>query len=220
MLNGLIGRKVGMTQVFDDQGNHVPVTVIQAGPCIVVGHRNQARDGYEAVQLGLVEHLPPGRISKPRRGQFEKHKLPPFRHVLEFPVSGEEKPAIGEKFLADLFQPTDLVDVIGTSKGKGFQGVMKRHGFGGGKATHGSMHHRGPGSIGQSAFPSRVFRGMRGPGHMGHRRITVKNLEIIQVDAEKNMLVIKGAVPGAPGTYLTIRRSQRPPRKPASADSN
>jgi large subunit ribosomal protein L3 len=143
-----------------------------------------------------------------------------MRHVQEFPVTGGEKPAVGEKFLADLFQPLDLVDVIGDSKGKGFQGVMKRHGFGGGKATHGSMHHRGPGSIGQSAYPSRVFRGMKGPGQMGNRRITVKNLEIVQVDAEKNMLVIKGAVPGARGTYLTIRRSQRPPKQAASTESS
>ncbi|TDI12983.1 MAG: 50S ribosomal protein L3 [Acidobacteria bacterium] len=220
MVNGLIGRKIGMTQVFDDQGNHVPVTVIQAGPCVVVGHRNQTRDGYEAVQIGLVEHIAAARLSKPRRGQFEKHKLPPMRHVQEFLVVGGEKPAVGEKFLADLFQPLDLVDIIGNSKGKGFQGVMKRHGFGGGKATHGSMHHRGPGSIGQSAYPSRVFRGMKGPGQMGNRRITVKNLEVVQVDAEKNMLVIKGAVPGAPGAYLTIRRSQRPPKKAAPTESS
>ena len=219
MVNGLIGRKVGMTQVFDDKGNHIPVTVVQAGPCVVVGHRTTQTDGYQAVQVGLVEHVPPGRISKPRRGQFEKHKLPPLRHVHEFKVTGEELPPVGEKVLASLFQPLDRVDVIGTGKGKGFQGVIKRHGFSGGKASHGSMFHRGPGSIGQSAYPSRVFPGMRMPGQMGNRRVTVKNLEVVQVDEENNLLVVKGAVPGARGTYLMIRRSVTSPVRDESQET-
>ncbi len=215
MVNGMIGRKVGMTQVFDEKGKQIPVTVVQAGPCVVVGHRQKERDGYEAVQIGLVEHIPAKRLSKPRRGQFDKHKLPALRHVKEFTASGDEMPAIGDKVLADLFQPSEWVDVIGESKGKGFQGVMRRHGFSGGNATHGSMFHRKPGSIGQAAYPSRVFPGTRLPGQMGNKRITVKNLEVIQVDAEKNLLVVKGAIPGARGAYLTIRRSQR---QPAPAD--
>jgi len=217
MVNGLIGRKVGMTQVFDTQGNHVPVTVIQAGPCVVVGLRVPERDGYQAAQVGLVEHLPASRLSKPRRGQMEKHGLPPMRHVKEFPVQGESGPAVGDQLLATIFEPLDLVDVIGLSKGKGFQGVMKRHGFHGGKASHGSMHHRGPGSIGQASYPSRVFPGVRGPGQMGHKQITVKNLQVVQVDGDRNLLLVRGAVPGARGTYVVIRRSQRPPRKPEPA---
>ena len=197
-----------MTQIFDEQGNQVPVTVLQAGPCIVVGLRSAERDGYSAAQVGLVEHIPAKRLSRPRRGQFEKHNLPPLRHVKEFAIEGEAAPALGDKVMAGLFQPSDRVDVVGVSKGKGFQGVVRRYGFRGGRATHGSMFHRAPGSIGQSSFPSRVFPGMRGPGHMGHRRVTVKNLEIVKVDEENNMLVVKGSVPGARGTYLVIRRSR------------
>jgi len=140
-----------------------------------------------------------------------------MRHVKEFRVEGDSGPAVGDQVLATIFEPLDLVDVVGLSKGKGFQGVMKRHGFHGGKASHGSMFHRAPGSIGQSSYPSRVFPGMRGPGQMGHKRITVKNLEIVQVDGDRNLLLVRGAVPGARGTYLVIRRSQRPPRKPAPA---
>ncbi|MGD8376551.1 MAG: 50S ribosomal protein L3 [Acidobacteriota bacterium] len=209
MVNGLIGKKVGMTQVFDEQGRQIPVTVLQAGPCVVVGLRSVERDGYEAAQVGLVEHKRARKLSKPRRGQFEKHKLPPMRHVKEFAIEGEAAPALGDQVSAALYQPADRVDVIGVSKGKGFQGVIKRHGFGGGRATHGSMFHRAPGSIGPSAYPSRVYPGMRGPGQMGHRRITIKNLEVVQVDEEKNMLVVKGSVPGSRGTYLMIRRSKK-----------
>lgn len=209
MVNGLIGKKIGMTQVFDEKGRHVPVTVLQAGPCIVVGHRVPQRDGYRAVQVGLVEQVPPARISKPRQGQLTKHKLPPLRRIREFSVDGEEMPAVGEKVVANLFQPSDRVDVIGESVGKGFQGVIKRHGFAGGRATHGSMFHRAPGSIGASAFPSRVFPGTRGAGQMGNRRVTVKNLEVIQVDGERNLLLVKGAIPGSRGSYLVIRRSRR-----------
>lgn len=208
MVNGLIGKKVGMTQVFDEQGRQIPVTVLQAGPCVVVGLRSVERDGYEAAQVGLVEHKRARKLSKPRRGQFEKHKLPPMRHVKEFAIEGEAAPALGDQVSAALFQPADRVDVIGVSKGKGFQGVIKRHGFGGGRATHGSMFHRAPGSIGQSAWPSKVLRGMRGPGHMGSRRVTTKNLTVVSIDAEKNLLLVRGAVPGARGCTVIIRKSK------------
>jgi len=217
MVHGLIGRKVGMSQLFDEHGRHVPVTVLQAGPCLIVGLRSPEANGYRAAQVGLVQHLPGNRISKPRRGQLEKHGLPPVRHIKEFAIAGEQAPAVGDKISAALFQPQDLVDVIGLSKGKGFQGVVKRHHFRGGAATHGSMFHRAPGSIGQSSFPSRVFPGMRAAGHMGHKQITVKNLEVVRVDEANNLLVVRGAVPGARGTYLVIRRSQRPPKARASA---
>ncbi len=215
MVNGLIGRKVGMTQLFDESGRQIPVTVLQAGPCVVVGLRVPERDGYAAAQVGLVEHRPASRISKPQRGQMEKHGLPPMRHVREFRVEGDEGPAIGDKVLVSLFQPADRIDIIGVSKGKGFQGVMKRHGFRGGKASHGSMFHRRPGSIGQASYPSRVFPGIRGPGHMGAERVTVKNLEVIRVEEDSNLLVVKGAVPGSRGSYVMIRRSlgQRPAAK-------
>ena len=221
MVNGLIGKKVGMTQLFDEQGNHIPVTVLQAGPCMVVGLRTTATDGYQAAQIGLVEQIPAKRISKPRRGQFDKHSLTPLRHVKEFPVAtdGEGAPAVGDSVLAGIFQPSEWVDVVGLSKGKGFQGVMKRHGFSGGRATHGSMFHRAPGSIGAAAYPSRVYPGMKGPGQMGHTRVKVKNLEVVRVDEEKNILVVKGAVPGARGTLLMISRSQRQPKKLAAAES-
>ena len=219
MVNGLIGRKVGMTQLFDEQGNQIPATVLEAGPCMVVGLRTTDRDGYRAVQVGLVEHLPAGRISRPRRGQFAKHDLTPLRHVREFEVVGEgDGPAVGDQVLASIFQPSDLVDVVGVSKGKGFQGVIRRHGFSGGRASHGSMFHRAPGSIGAAAYPARVFPGKKGPGQMGNRRVKVKNLQVVKVDEEKNVLVVKGAVPGARGTLLMISRSQRAPAR-AAADA-
>jgi large subunit ribosomal protein L3 len=217
MVQGLIGRKVGMSQMFDEAGRFVPVTVLQAGPCVVVGLRSPERHGYLAAQVGLVEHLPGGRLSKPRRGQFEKHGLPAFRHVREFGVIGDQIPAVGDAVSAALFQPSDRVDVIGVSKGKGFQGVIRRHHFRGGAATHGSMFHRAPGSIGASSFPSRTFPGMRAAGHMGHRQVTVKNLRVMRVDEANNLLVVKGAIPGARGTPLVIRRSRHAPAAPPSA---
>jgi large subunit ribosomal protein L3 len=213
MIDGLIGRKVGMTQVFEPDGSVVPVTVLAAGPCVVVQLRTKARDGLEAAQVGLVE--PAGRrgINKPLRGHFEKAKVPPTRILREFRMSGEVK--VGDTVLASIFSPNDAVDVCGLTKGHGFTGVMARHGFAGGAASHGSMFHRAPGSIGASAWPSRVFPGMRGAGRSGNERITVRNLKIVRVDAERNLIAIKGAIPGPPGAYVTIRKSKIRPRSRA-----
>ena len=202
-----------MTKVFNEEGGAVPCTVLVAGPCVVVQRRDKARDGYEAVQIGLVEAGGVRRISKALKGHFAKANLPPMRRVKEFRLlPGGEGPAVGDKVLVSMFKQKDRVDVIGLSKGKGFQGVMKRHHFRGGAASHGSMFHRAPGSIGSSAYPSRVFRGMRMAGRMGGERITVKNLEVLRVDEENNLLVLSGAVPGARGAYLEVRRSRSPQR--------
>jgi large subunit ribosomal protein L3 len=203
-----------MTQVFRDDGAVVPVTVLKAGPCVVVGTRTRQKDGYEAVRLGLVEHFSKSKLTKPRRGVFEKHNLAPLKTLREFRlVAGEgegegEGPKVGDNVKADLFNQVRFVDVIGVSKGKGFAGVMKRHHFRGGAATHGSMFHRAPGSIGSSAYPSRVFKGMRMGGHMGDDRVTVKNLEVVRVDVDNNLLLVRGAVPGARGALLLIRKAR------------
>ena len=213
MVEGMIGRKVAMTQVFAEDGGVIPCTVLQAGPCVVVQRREKARDGYEAVQLGLVD---PGRARRANRaikGHHERAGLPPSARLREFRIlAGGEDPKVGDKIAASLFKIKDRVDVIGVSKGKGFQGVMKRHHFRGGAASHGSMFHRAPGSVGSSAYPSRTFRGMRMAGRMGGEQVTVKNLEVVRVDEENNLLVVRGAVPGATGAYLTIRRSRAPIR--------
>ena len=213
MVEGLIGRKVGMTQVFGTEGETIPCTVLMAGPCVVVCKREPAKDGYEAVQLGLVE---PGKVrgvSKAQAGRFQKADLPPMRRQKEFRIlPGGDPPAVGDKVLASLFKPQDRVDIIGVSKGKGFQGVMKRHHFRGGAASHGSMFHRAPGSIGSSAYPSRVFPGMRMGGRMGGDRVTVKNLVVLRVDEANNLIVVRGAVPGAAGAYLEVRRARAPIR--------
>ncbi len=215
---GIIGRKVGMTQVYLENGQAVPVTVLQAGPCVVVQRKTRKphtnskglskADGYEAVQLGLVEERKAKRINKPTAGHFKKTggDLPPCRVLREFRVDDKDETKVGDKVSVDMFAPGDTINVIGVSKGKGFQGVVKRHHFRGGAATHGSMFHRAPGSIGASAFPSRVLKGMKGAGHMGSDRVTVKNLKVVRVDAEKNILVVRGAVPGAGGGYLVIRK--------------
>jgi large subunit ribosomal protein L3 len=209
-MDGLIGRKIGMTQLFLDDGTAVPVTLVAAGPCVVVQKKESETDGYRAVQLGLVEPISPRRVTRPRRGHFEKADLPPCRVLREFPLAGEENDLkVGDTIRADIFHADELVDVTGTSRGRGFAGVIKRHGFRGGRATHGSMFHRAPGSIGQSAFPSRVLKGMRGAGHMGSARSTVKNLRVVRVDVEQNLLFLRGAVPGAPNGYVTIRRSRK-----------
>jgi len=208
MVEGLIGRKVGMTQLFDEDGRVTPVTVIEVGPCVVVQRRTQDKDGYDAVQLGLVDAKAAKRANKPRRGHHEKAGVPPTRVLREFRLDEGAEPELGEAVSVEIFQDVNTVDVIGTSKGKGFQGVIKRHGFKGGKATHGSMHHRAPGSIGQSATPSKVFRGMRGPGHMGHARVTAKNLTVVRIDAERNLLLVRGSVPGARGGTVLIRKSK------------
>jgi large subunit ribosomal protein L3 len=208
MVEGLIGKKLGMTQVFAEDGKVTPVTVLEAGPCVVVQRRTVDRDGYDAVQVGLVDPKAGKRANKPMRGHHEKAGVPPTRLLREFAVEADAEVKAGDSLLVDIFEGIDKVDVIGTSKGKGFQGVMKRHGFGGGRATHGSMFHRAPGSIGQSAFPSKVLKGMRGPGQMGSKRITVKNLRIVRIDMDKNLLLVRGAVPGSVGSTVMIRKSK------------
>ena len=218
-VEGLIGRKVGMTQVFAPDGAVVPVTVLKAGPCVVVGKKTQAKDGYEAVQLGLVEKFSRHKLTKPRRGLFEKHDLPPLKTLREFKYSAKSpetaEVTIGDQVNVDMFNETVFVDVVGVSRGKGFAGVVKRHHFRGGDASHGSMFHRAPGSIGSSAYPSRVFKGMRMGGHMGSDRVTVKNLKVVRVDVENGLLMVRGAVPGARGTLLLIRKARAAKQAPA-----
>lgn len=207
MVTGILGRKIGMTQLFSEDGAVTPATVIKAGPCVVVQRKTVERDGYDAVQLGLVEDRP-ARANKPTAGHYKKASVPPTRVRREVPLAeGGDAPAEGDQVMASLFTDGEQVDVIGLSRGKGFQGVMKRHGFSGGKASHGSMHHRAPGSIGQSSWPSRVIKGMKGPGRMGGDRVTVLNLRVMQVDAEQHVLVVKGAVPGAPGGLVMVRKA-------------
>jgi large subunit ribosomal protein L3 len=209
MINGLIGVKLGMTQLFDANGVVTPVTVIKAGPCVVVQKKIKDKDGYDAVQLGLVEFLKPQRVTKPRAGHFKKASVAPVRVLREFQFEdGEEPVKVGDQILVNhVFRAKDKVDVVGTSKGRGFAGFVKRHHFRGGAATHGSMFHRAPGSIGASAFPSRVLPGMRAAGHMGDRRVTTQNLEVVQVVDAENLLVVRGAIPGRNGGYVFIRRS-------------
>ena len=207
-VNGLIGRKVGMTQVFETDGTVVPATIIKAGPCVVVQTKAVATEGYDAVQLGLVEERP-ARVRKPLAGHYKKADVPPTRVRREVTVAkGAEAPKAGDQVLVNtVFTNGDRVDVIGVSRGKGFQGVMKRHNFRGGAATHGSMFHRAPGSIGASSFPSRVVKGMRAAGRMGGDRVTTRNLKVVAVDAENNLLIVHGAVPGAPGNYVVVRKA-------------
>ena len=209
MINGMIGIKVGMTQVFDANGTVVPVTVIKAGPCVVVQKKSKDPDGYEAVQLGLVEFIRPSRVNKPRSGHFKKAGIPACRILREFcTADGEESPKVGEQILLNqVFQLDDKVDVIGTSKGRGFAGLIKRHHFGGGAASHGSMFHRAPGSIGASAFPSRVLPGMRAAGHMGDERVTVQNLSVVRIQEQDNILLVEGAVPGRNGGYVIVKKA-------------
>lgn len=209
MVNGIIGKKLGMTQVFSQDGSVTPVTVIKAGPCVVVQKKTVNRDGYDAVQLGLVEDRPPRRVNKPTEGHFKRAGVPPTRVLREVRLTEDDQATnVGDKVLVDQFNEDDLVDVVGTSKGRGFAGFVKRHKFGGGRATHGSMFHRAPGSIGASAFPSRVIKGTRMAGHMGHERKTIKNLRVIAVDIEKNLMMIRGAVPGPNGSYVLIKKVQ------------
>lgn len=208
MAPGILGRKIGMTQIFDDEGRVVPVTVLQAGPCVVVQRKTAARDGYDAVQVGLVDFLRDSLVNKPARGHFQKAGVEPVRRLREFRVEADAALQAGDRILADEFRPRERVDVIGLSKGKGFQGVVKRHGFRGGRATHGSMFHRAPGSIGQSAYPARVFKGVRLPGRMGGDRVTVRGLEIVSVRPDDNLILVRGAVPGAKGGHVAIRRAR------------
>ncbi len=206
-VHGIIGRKVGMTQVFEADGTAVPVTVVQAGPCLVVQRKSADKDGYESIQIGLVDARPDRNANGPAKARFEKAGVAPMRTLAEvgFDAGDEWKP--GDKVLCDSFQEKEHVDVIGVSKGKGFAGVIRRHHFKGGGASHGSMFHRAPGSIGASAFPSRVIKGNRSSGRLGGRQATTKNLIVVRVDVEKNLLYISGAVPGARRSLVKIMRS-------------
>ncbi len=208
-MEGILGKKLGMTQIYADNGTVIPVTVIQAGPCLVVQRKTVDQDGYDAVQIGFVEESPAKKVGRPLEGHFKKAGVAPTRLVVEFSLDTGDDVKAGDSFNVSIFAEKDYVDVIGTSKGKGYQGVMKRHGFAGGRASHGSMFHRAPGSIGSSAFPSRVFKGMRAAGRMGGERVTTKNLQVVKVDAEQNLLYIRGAVPGPRSGYLQIRRAKR-----------
>ncbi len=208
-MEGILGKKVGMTQVFGDHGAMIPVTVLEVGPCLVVQRKTAESDGYEAVQIGLVEKRTPRNVSKPLQGHFKKAGVAPTRRLAEFKVRAEEEWKAGDEVKASIFAAGEYVDVVSTSKGKGFQGVVKRHHFRGGRATHGSMFHRAPGSIGASSFPSRVYPGMRAAGRMGATRVTAKNLKVVSVDAEKNVILVSGAVPGSTGTYVAIKRAKK-----------
>jgi len=210
MSPGILGKKIGMTQMFRPDGQAVPVTLLKAGPCMVTQRKTATTDGYDAVQLGLLEFVKPQRINKPATGHLKKAGVEGAKFLREFRLeAGNGDLKAGDQVLVDQFKPKDKVDVIGISKGRGFAGLVKRHHFGGGANTHGSMFHRAPGSIGASSFPSRVLPGMRMAGHMGHARVTVRNLEVVQVDTEDNVLVVKGAVPGPTGSYVLVRRSKR-----------
>jgi large subunit ribosomal protein L3 len=209
MVNGIIGRKVGMTQVFAADGTVTPATVVKAGPCVVLQAKNAQSDGYEAVQLGLVEEKP-AKVNKALGGHYKKAgNVPPTRVRREMKVvaGGDALKAGDQVLVSGVFKDGERVDVIGISRGKGFQGVMKRHNFRGGAATHGSMFHRAPGSIGASSFPSRVVKGMRAAGRMGGDQVTTRNLKVVQIDAENNLLLLRGAVPGAPGTDIVVRKA-------------
>jgi len=216
MVTGIIGRKLGMTQIFDPDGTIHPATVIKAGPCVVVQAKSAQTDGYESVQLGLVEEKP-AKVGKPMAGHYKKAGVPPTRVRREMKLKpGGETPKVGDQVLASIFANGERVDVIGTSRGKGFQGVVKRHHFGGGAATHGSMFHRAPGSIGASSFPSRVVKGMRAAGRMGGGRVTTRNLKVLRVDIDNHLLLVEGSVPGAPTSYVVIRKAvaAKPEPKP------
>lgn len=207
MVNGLLGEKIGMTQIFDAQGKLIPVTVVEAGPCRVIQKRTVQIDGYEAVQLAFHE-VAERKVSKPLLGHFKKSQAPPARFCREFKAD-LSKVELGQMITADIFKVGDWVDVSGISKGKGFAGVMKRHHFKGGPATHGSMFHREPGSIGSSSWPSRVRKNKRLPGRMGSERVTTLGLEVVEVREKENLIFIRGALPGSPGALLEIRRSNR-----------
>jgi len=224
-LNGILGKKVGMTQLFDDRGEVRPVTVLQAGPCVVTQLKTATRDGYDGAQIGLIEFVKESRLTKPMKGHFEKHNLPPLKFMREVAIvvdtdgagkqgeqGGSDSVKVGDKVLVGMLDGEKFVDVAGTSKGRGFAGVVRRHHFGGGPAAHGHMFQV-QGSIGASSFPSRVFKGQRMSGHMGDERVTVRNLRILGIDKDENLLVLEGAVPGPKGGYVVITKAKKPPRE-------
>ena len=230
MVNGILGKKVGMTQVFDEKGEVHPITVLQAGPCVITQRKTAAKDGYDAVQVGLVEFVKGSRVSKAMAGHFAKNNVPPVKFLKEIAVTSASEAAanlaegkdpaqptngavkVGDKVLVDIFDGDKFVDVIGTSKGRGFAGVVRRHHFGGGPKSHGHMFQV-QGSIGASSFPSRTFPGQRMSGHMGVDRVTVRNLRVLGIDLEENLLMVEGAVPGPKGGYIVIQKAKHPPRE-------
>lgn len=207
MINGLIGKKIGMTEIFLDDGTVVISTVIEAGPCFVVQKKTSGTDGYESVQLGF-EEVKPQRVTKPMLGHFKKAGVPPLRHLVEFDPEGEDY-NLGDSIDASIFAEGEIVDVVGNSKGKGFSGTMKRHNFRGQPASHGGMAHRRPGGIGQASYPGKVWKGMKMSGQMGNERVTVQGLSVVRVDAEKNVILIKGSVPGPNGGTVLIKRTTK-----------
>ena len=221
-VTGMIGKKIGMTQVFDENGEIHPITVVQVGPCVITQVKTQAKDGYDAAQIGLVEFVKSSKINKAMAGHFGKSNVPPVRILREVPIEaaakvaeGEEPAAgskAGDRVLVDIFADEKFVDVLGTSKGRGFAGVVRRHGFGGGPKSHGHMFQV-QGSIGASSFPSRVMKGMRMPGHMGVDNVTVRNLRIRGIDTDENLLMLEGAVPGHREGYVLITKAKQPPRE-------
>jgi len=220
-VNGILGKKVGMTQIFDDKGEVHPVTVLKAGPCVITQIKTQARDGYDAAQIGLVEFVKASKVNKAMTGHFAKSNVPPARLLKEVAIEaaapaaeGEESNGVkaGDRVLVDIFSDDKFVDIIGTSKGRGFAGVIRRHAFGGGPKSHGHMFQV-QGSIGASSFPSRVFPGQRMPGHMGHDQVTVRNLRIRGIDLDENLLLVEGAVPGPRDGYVLISKAKAPPRE-------
>jgi large subunit ribosomal protein L3 len=221
-VTGILGKKIGMTQVFDEKGDIHPITVLQAGPCVIAQLKTLAKDGYDAAQIGLVEFVKSSKVNKPQAGHFAKSNVPPVKLLKEVPIEiakaadGDdeaiESVKAGDKVLVDIFSNEKYVDVIGTSKGRGFAGVVRRHHFGGGPKAHGHMFQV-QGSIGASSFPSRVFPGQRMPGHMGVDRVTVRNLRIRGIDLDENLLMVEGAVPGPKDGYVLISKSKAPPRE-------
>ncbi len=206
MEKAIIGKKIGMTQIFDEKGLVIPVTVIEAGPCIVAQVKTIETDGYNAIQLGYGD-VKENRINRPEKGHFTKAKLALKKHLREFRVSEIADVTVGNEIKADVFETGDKIDVQGTTKGKGFQGVIKRHGQSRGPMGHGSMYHRRPGSMGSTSTPGRVFKGKKLPGHMGVQTVTIQNLDVVKVDLDKNVILVKGSVPGAKGAILKIRKT-------------
>jgi len=219
-VSGILGKKIGMTQVFDEKGDVHPVTVLKAGPCVITQLKTLAKDGYDAAQIGYVDFVKASKVNKAMTGHFAKSNVPPVRVLrevaLETPVATDGQEVVnakaGDRVLVDIFSDEKFVDVIGTSKGRGFAGVIRRHGFGGGPKSHGHMFQV-QGSIGASSFPSRVFPGQRMPGHMGHEQVTVRNLRIRGIDVDDNLIIVEGAVPGPRDGYVLISKAKAPPRE-------
>ena len=208
MKKGIIGKKVGMTQIFDENGLVIPVTVIEAEPCVVAQVKTVETDGYDAIQLGFGE-VKAKRVNKPSMGHFAKSKLEAKKHLREFRLDSVDGVNVGDEIKVDTFQAGDKIDVQGTSKGKGFQGVIKRHGQSRGPMGHGSMYHRRPGSMGSTSTPGRVFKGKKLPGHMGQETVTIQNLDVVKVDMDKNVILVKGSVPGCKGAILKIKTATK-----------